>query len=101
MCRCCVLLPDGAEVGGRGQEKTRRENVRIGGNVKEYLESVEEVLKEQNSSEEGLSSQEAEKRLAEFGRNRLEEGKKDSLLKRFLDELADPMLIVLIVAAVI
>ena len=69
--------------------------------MKEYLESVEEVLKEQNSSEEGLSSQEAEKRLAEFGRNRLEEGKKDSLLKRFLDELADPMIIILIVAAVI
>ena len=101
MCRCCVLLPDGAEAGGRGQEKPRRENVRIGGNVKEYLESVEEVLKEQNSSEEGLSSQEAEKRLAEFGRNRLEEGKKDSLLKRFLNELADPMIIILIVAAVI
>ena len=69
--------------------------------MKEYLESVEEVLKEQNSSEQGLSSQEAEKRLAEFGRNRLEEGKKESLLKRFLNELADPMIIILIVAAVI
>ena len=34
--------------------------------MKEYLESVEEVLKEQNSSEEGLSSQEAEKRLADL-----------------------------------
>ena len=90
---------------GHGQPQDRRKrgvgNARTGGNVKEYLESVEEVLKEQNSSEGGLSSQEAEKRLAQYGRNRLEEGKKDSLLKRFLNELADPMIIILIVAAVI
>ena len=69
--------------------------------MKEYLESYEDVLKEQKSSEEGLTSAEAEKRLAQVGRNRLEEGKKDSLLKRFLNELADPMIIILIVAAVI
>ena len=69
--------------------------------MKEYLESYEEVLKEQKSSAEGLSSKEAEKRLEEFGRNRLEEGKKVSLIKRFLNELADPMIIILIVAAVI
>ena len=63
---------------GHGQPQDRRKrgvgNARTGGNVKEYLESVEEVLKEQNSSEGGLSSQEAEKRLAQYGRNRLEEG---------------------------
>lgn len=69
--------------------------------MKEYLESYEDVLREQKSSEEGLTSAEAEKRLAQVGRNRLEEGKKDSLLKRFLNELADPMIIILIVAAVI
>ncbi len=69
--------------------------------MKEYLSSFEDVLKEQSSTPEGLSSAEAAKRLEKFGRNKLEEGKKTSLIKRFLDELADPMIIILIVAAVI
>ena len=69
--------------------------------MKEYLSSVEDVLREQNSSEQGLSSQEAEKRLEQYGKNKLKEGKKASLLERFLKELADPMIIILIVAAAI
>ena len=69
--------------------------------MKEYLSSIEEVLKAQNATPEGLTSAEAAKRLEQFGHNKLKEGKKDSLLKRFLDELADPMIIILIVAAVI
>ena len=69
--------------------------------MKEYLVSPEEVLKEQNSSPEGLSQAEAEKRLEQTGPNKLKEGKKDSLLKKFLKELADPMIIILIVAAAI
>ena len=58
--------------------------------MKEYLSSAEEVLQEQNSSPEGLSSQEAAKRLEQYGPNKLKEGKKVSLLRRFLEELADP-----------
>ena len=69
--------------------------------MKEYLSSCEEVLKEYEATEEGLSGSEASKRLEKYGRNKLEEGKKDSLLKRFLNELADPMIIILIVAAAI
>lgn len=69
--------------------------------MKEYLSSCEEVLKEYGATEEGLSGSEAAKRLEKYGRNKLEEGKKDSLLKRFLNELADPMIIILIVAAAI
>lgn len=69
--------------------------------MKEYLSSCEEVLKEQNSSEQGLSTGEAQQRLSRFGKNELEKGKKTSLLKRFLGELADPMIIILIVAAAI
>lgn len=69
--------------------------------MKEYLTSVEDVLKEQNSSPEGLTSGDAAGRLEKFGRNKLKEGKKTSLVKRFLEELADPMIIILIVAAVI
>lgn len=69
--------------------------------MKEYLTSVEDVLKEQNSSPDGLTSGDAAGRLEKFGRNKLKEGKKTSLVKRFLEELADPMIIILIVAAVI
>ena len=69
--------------------------------MKEYLSDYEEVLKEQKSSEDGLSSGEAEARLDKYGKNVLEKGKKDSLFKRFMKELSDPMIIILIVAAVI
>ena len=59
------------------------------------------MLSAQKTSQDGLTSAEAEKRLAEYGPNKLQEAKKKSLIARFLDELADPMIIVLIVAAVI
>ena len=52
--------------------------------MKEYLSDYEEVLKEQQSSEDGLSSGEAEARLDKYGKNELEKGKKDSLFKRFM-----------------
>ena len=69
--------------------------------MKEYLENYEEVLKAQNSSDQGLSTGEAEKRLAQYGKNKLKEAKKDSILKRFLKELSDPMILILIAAAII
>ena len=69
--------------------------------MKFYTESMEEALKATDSTAEGLSSAEAEKRLAENGKNKLKEAKKDSLLKRFLAQLADPMIIILLVAAAI
>ena len=69
--------------------------------MKEYLRGVTEVMQEQSVGDSGLSAAEAQTRLAKHGPNKLEEGKKKSLLMRFLSELADPMIIILIVAAVI
>ena len=69
--------------------------------MKEYLKSKEAVMSEQGVTPSGLSSTEAAKRLETNGKNKLAEGKKDSLIKRFLSQLADPMIIILIVAAVI
>ena len=69
--------------------------------MKAYFESCEEVLGQLGSDAEGLSSAEAGKRLEQVGPNKLQEGKKKSLLERFLGELADPMIIILIAAAVI
>ena len=69
--------------------------------MKYYCSEIDDVLKETKSSRDGLSSDEAEKRLAENGKNKLAEGKKDSLVKRFFKQMADPMIIILIAAAVI
>lgn len=69
--------------------------------LQHYLKTAEETLSEMGTSVEGLSSAEAEVRLAKDGKNKLEEPPKDSLLKKFLLQFADPMIIILIVAAAI
>ena len=69
--------------------------------MKYYLETAEAVFDEVKSSEQGLSSEEAGKRLEANGKNKLAEAKKDSTFKKFLAQLKDPMIIILIVAAVI
>ena len=69
--------------------------------MKHYLHSVDEVFEAVNSTAEGLTSAEAEKRLQENGKNKLAEAKKVSMLSRFVDQLKDPMIIILLVAAVI
>ena len=63
--------------------------------------SLEAVLEARGSDQGGLSSQEAASRLEQWGPNKLAEGKKKSLIRRFLEELADPMILILIAAAVI
>ncbi|MGN1161178.1 MAG: cation-translocating P-type ATPase, partial [Candidatus Fimenecus sp.] len=65
------------------------------------LQTVDEVFSEVNSTENGLSAAEAEKRLEANGKNKLAEGKKVSTLARFFDQMKDPMIIILLVAAVI
>ncbi len=67
--------------------------------MKYYCEEREQVLASLNSGEDGLSSAEAEKRLAENGKNKLAEPEKESLFRKFIRSLADPMIIMLIVAA--
>lgn len=69
--------------------------------MKEYLRDGGAVLQEYKSSQGGLSAEEAEKRLEKNGRNKLKEGKKESVFHRFLMEFTDPMTIILIVAAVV
>lgn len=69
--------------------------------MQEYLESVEQVFTDTKSSMLGLSSEEAAKRLAANGKNKLAEPPKESMIKRFFDQMKDPMIIMLLVAAVI
>ena len=58
-----------------------------------YLKETDAVFAEVQSSPEGLSSQEAASRLEKNGKNKLAEAKKDSMLKRFINQLKDPMII--------
>ena len=69
--------------------------------MKYYLESSSEVFGEIKSTENGLTSEQARRRSAETGKNKLAEGKKTPLILRFLSQFADPMIIILIAAAVI
>ena len=69
--------------------------------MKPYREEKEAVLAEAGSSMEGLSDEEAAVRLVRDGHNKLKEGEKESLIRKFLGELKDPMTIVLIIAAVV
>ncbi len=69
--------------------------------MKFYLEQMASVFGHVKSSEAGLTTAEAEKRLAENGKNKLDEGKKKSMLARIGEQLSDPMIIILIVAAFI
>lgn len=66
-----------------------------------YCENVENVLREMQTSENGLSQSEAQKRLEENGKNRLEATKGKSLIQRFLEQLADPMILILLAAAAV
>ncbi len=68
----------------------------------EYLAAASEVLEAQDTSAEaGLTAAEATRRAGEYGPNKLAEEAKTPLWIRFFQQMADPMVIMLIVAAVI
>lgn len=69
--------------------------------MKHYLKSIEAVLVQEKTSRNGLDSSEAAERLIKFGKNKLAEGKKKTLVARFFGQMADPMVLVLIAAAII
>ena len=66
-----------------------------------YLKSKEELMKEFNTSAEGLSSEQATKILHEKGPNQLQEGKKKSTIEVFFSQFKDLLVIILIIAAII
>ena len=66
---------------------------------KTYTQSAEEVLQSLGVGAEGLTSAQAQERLAKYGPNKLKEAEKPTLLQRFIEQLKDPMLIILMIAA--
>ena len=69
--------------------------------MKFYQKTCDETLQELKTNPDGLSGGEAAKRLEQYGPNKLAEGKKATWLQRFLGQLKDPMLIILMIAAVV
>lgn len=64
-----------------------------------YLEEKEKVLKELNATEEGLTDEEAKQRKEKYGANKLAEPPRESVFKKVLKSILDPMIIMLLVAA--
>ncbi|MFH1587884.1 MAG: HAD-IC family P-type ATPase [Candidatus Diapherotrites archaeon] len=63
-----------------------------------FLLSEEELFQQLNSSRNGLVQEEAEKRLIEFGKNKLKEKKDFSVLKIFLNQFTSVLVLILFVA---
>ena len=68
---------------------------------KTYMKSSEEVLRDLGVTTEGLSTDEAKRRLEKYGPNKLKEAEKATWFQRFMAQLKDPMLIILMIAAVV
>ena len=66
-----------------------------------YQQTKEEILSQFQVTEQGLTSSQAEKILAEKGENILEEGKRKSTLQVFLEQFCDLLVVILIIAALI
>ena len=69
--------------------------------MNDYQQSANQVLERLSSSEAGLSTAEADQRRQKFGPNELKEGEKVTLIQRFLTQLKDPMLLILLAAAAV
>ncbi len=65
-----------------------------------YQKNIKEVLKNLNTSEKGLSQKEAAQRLKINGKNKIEDTKKQSKLKKFLNQFKDLMILLLFLASI-
>ncbi len=66
-----------------------------------HVTSVEDVAHSLNTSPAGLDAATAQQRLTEYGKNQIEDAKKKTVWQLLLHQLADVMILVLLVAAVI
>ncbi len=66
-----------------------------------YKYTVEEVFEKLETNRNGLAETEAENRQVEYGPNKLVEGKKKTILARFIEQLKNVMIIILLIAAIV
>lgn len=69
--------------------------------MKYYFEEIETVLNSEGTTKKGLDSSEQEEKIKKYGKNKLAEGRKKTSVQRFIEQLTDPMIIVLVIAGVI
>ena len=69
--------------------------------MQQYLLDLASTLSSVSSTEDGLSNAEAQKRLNQNGPNKLVEGKKTPLIVRFFQQMKDPMILILLAAALV
>ncbi len=69
--------------------------------MQQYLINSKEALLSVSSSAEGLTNAEAQKRLCDNGPNKLAEAKKTPLIVRFFQQMKDPMILILLAAALV
>ena len=68
----------------------------------DYKGSLNEVIKKhETDAKRGLTSSEAKTRLEKYGPNAIESSNKKSLLSKIIEQIADPMVILLIIAAIV
>ncbi|MGB3989525.1 MAG: HAD-IC family P-type ATPase, partial [Acetivibrionales bacterium] len=69
--------------------------------MKHYLTETSDVLKSLETSRRGIDPKQAAERLEEHGKNKLVETRKKTIFQRLIDQLKDPMVIILIAAAAV
>ena len=67
--------------------------------MKYYLESVENIFNELDTSSNGLNERQVEEKRTYYGLNKLEETKKEGVVKKIISSISDPMIIMLLVTA--
>ncbi len=66
-----------------------------------YKKSVEDVTKKLNTSLNGIAKEEVQERLEKYGYNELQEKEKTPTWKLFVDSFKDPLVIILLIAALV
>ena len=66
-----------------------------------YKQKIDEVIENLKTSKDGLTDEEAKKRLQKDGYNKLKETKKRGIFLMFLDQFKNVMLIILIISAIV
>jgi Ca2+-transporting ATPase len=66
-----------------------------------HTKEIPEILAALHSREHGLTTEEATRRLKEYGPNKLPEGKVDSLLVIFLRQFQSPLIYILLTASIV
>ena len=66
-----------------------------------WTETKENLFTTYQTDAHGLSGGEAQKRLAQYGENKLIEGKQKSVLRVFAEQFADLLVVILLIAAII